>query len=148
MQVYKKSIRKLKIVSEPIEGFNSAKITNSNDSVKYLRNLHPNIDIIEHFTLLLLNKQNNIMSWIHISSGGIDGAVVDPRLIFKYAIEDLATNIILCHNHPSGTLRPSQADIDITKNVINVGKLLQITVLDHIILTPESYLSFADEGLM
>lgn len=148
MQVYKKSLRNLRIVSEPLTGFTTAKITNSTDAANYLRNLHTDIDIVESFTLLLLNRANNIQSWVKISSGGITGTVADIRIILKYAIEELATSIILCHNHPSGALKPSSADIELTKKVKEAGKIMDIDVLDHIILTADSFYSFENEGII
>lgn len=100
--------------------------------------------------LLLLNNSNNTLGYVKISQGGITGTVVDIRIIAKYAIESLATAVILCHNHPSGNLKPSEADKILTTKVYKGLELLDIKVLDHIILVPDSeeYFSFADEGLM
>lgn len=148
MQTYKKSLRNLKLVSEPIVGFYTTKISTSQNAAEYLRPLHPSIDIFESFTMLLLDRANNITAWVQISSGGLTGTVADIRLILKYAIEELATGIILCHNHPSGSLKPSSQDIDLTKKVKQAAMIMDITVLDHIILTPDSYYSFADEGIL
>lgn len=148
MKIYKKSLRTLKIVSEPVEGFCCIKAGNSKDSADYLRRLHPSVDIFESFTILLLNRANNITAWVKISSGGLTGTVADIRLILKYAIEELATGIILCHNHPSGSAKPSEQDKSLTNSVKQSAKIMDISVIDHIILTPDSYLSFADEGLL
>lgn len=148
MQTYKKALRKLKIVSEPLTGFQTVKITSSNIAAEYLRKLHPSIDILESFTMLLLNRANNVTSWVQISSGGLTGTVVDVRFILKYAIEELATGLILCHNHPSGNVTPSNQDIILTKNIKEAAKLMDINVVDHIILGADSYLSFADKGLI
>jgi DNA repair protein RadC len=83
-----------------------------------------------------------------ISKGGISGTVVDARLILKPAIEHLASSIILCHNHPSGQLKPSEQDISLTKKLKESARLMEISVLDHLIIGDQKYLSFADEGLL
>lgn len=100
----------------------------------------------EEFWILLLNRANRVMGREKISLGGVAGTVVDAKVVFRKAIEGLASSIILCHNHPSGNLRPSQADIDLTKKLVQAGKTLDVVVLDHLIVTDEGYYSFADEG--
>ncbi len=102
----------------------------------------------EAFWIILLNRANRVIKKHQISQGGVAGTVADPKLIFKVAVEELASGIILAHNHPSGNLTASQADIDLTKKLKESGKLLDIQVLDHIILAGKKYFSFADEGLM
>jgi DNA repair protein RadC len=102
----------------------------------------------EAFWIVLLNRANRVIKKHQISQGGVAGTVADPKLIFKVAVEELASGIILAHNHPSGNLTASQADIDLTKKLKESGKLLDIQVLDHIILAGKKYFSFADEGLM
>jgi len=102
----------------------------------------------EEFWVLFLNRSNSILEKLKISQGGISGTVIDVRLIMKNAIEKLASGIILCHNHPSGNLNPSQSDIDITKKLVEAGKIMEINVLDHVIVTDKAYYSFADEGIM
>ncbi len=102
----------------------------------------------EEFWILLLSRSNRILKKVQISSGGVAGTVVDARIIFRKAIEHLASSIILVHNHPSENLKPSQADIQITKKIKNGGELLEIKVLDHLIIGGISYYSFADEGKM
>ena len=106
------------------------------------------IDFVEQFTLLLLNRANKVIGLYVLSTGTTTGTVADPRLIFASAIKANACGIILSHNHPSGNLRPSQADIDLTKKLKEGGKFLELPILDHIIITSESYYSFADEGLL
>jgi len=106
------------------------------------------IEIHEEFKILLLNQGNRILGVFHASIGGISGTVADPRLIMLAALKANAVSIILAHNHPSGELTPSKADKELTQKIIGAGRLLDIRVLDHIILTTESYLSFADEGLL
>lgn len=102
----------------------------------------------EEFWLILLNRANVIIKKQPISSGGISGTVADPKLIFKRAIENTASSIILVHNHPSGNLQPSDADNNLTRKLKQGGDLLEIPVLDHIIFADHDYFSFADEGLL
>lgn len=103
---------------------------------------------VEQFWVIMLNRGNKVMHKRVISLGGISGTIADPKIIFKKALEDLASGIILVHNHPSGNLKPSQADINLTKKLFDSGKLLEVPVLDHIIFTDEGYFSFADENLL
>jgi DNA repair protein RadC len=102
----------------------------------------------EAFWIILLNRANRVIKKHQISQGGVAGTVADPKIIFKTAVEELASGVILAHNHPSGNLTASQADIDLTKKLKESGKLLDIQVLDHIIIAGKKYFSFADEGLM
>lgn len=102
----------------------------------------------EEFWILLLNRANEVIRPVLISTGGVAGTVADPKLIFKPALEQLASAIILIHNHPSGNLTASQADRDLTRKLKDAGRLLDIPVLDHLIFTDRSYLSFADEGML
>lgn len=103
----------------------------------------------EAFVVLLLNRANKAMGYRWISHGGTSGTVVDVRHIFALALKCNATSVIIAHNHPSGNLQPSQADIDLTRKIKQGGELIDILVLDHIIVTPDHrYFSFADEGLL
>ncbi|MGA0555127.1 RadC family protein [Larkinella sp. VNQ87] len=102
----------------------------------------------EEFWILLLNRANEVIRPVQISSGGLSGTIADPRLIFKQALDQLASAIILVHNHPSGNLTASQADKDLTRKLKEAGRMLDIPVLDHLIFTDRAYLSFADEGLL
>lgn len=102
----------------------------------------------EEFWVLFLNRANRVIAEKMISAGGITATVVDMRIIFKLALEQNATSLILGHNHPSGNLKPSQADIDLTKKAVESGKLLDIKILDHLIISTAGYLSLADEGLI
>lgn len=102
----------------------------------------------EEFHVVFLSNSNRILNRKAISSGGITGTVADVRMIMKEAIDQRATAIILCHNHPSGTTKPSQADIQLTKKVKEAGQILDVKVLDHIIVTLKEYYSFADEGML
>ena len=102
----------------------------------------------EEFWILLLNRANNLIKKIRISEGGLTGTVADPKIIFKHALDSSASSIILAHNHPSNNLKPSQNDIDLTKKLVSAGKLLEISVLDHLIVGSDTFYSFADEGLI
>lgn len=101
----------------------------------------------EEFWIVFLSRSNKIIDKLKISQGGVSGTIIDVRLIMKPAIEKLASSIILCHNHPSGTLNPSKEDIEITKKIREAGKIMDIEVLDHIIVTDKAYYSFGDEGI-
>ncbi len=102
----------------------------------------------ESFWILLLNRANKIIKKIQVSDGGVSGTVADPKRIFKLSLENDASGLILCHNHPSGNTKPSEADIKLTKKIQKGGELLDISVLDHIIVGEENYFSFADENLL
>ncbi|MBR9831688.1 RadC family protein [Acidiluteibacter ferrifornacis] len=102
----------------------------------------------EEFWVLLLNRGNQILERVNISKGGVSQTVVDSKIIFKMAIDKLASSIILCHNHPSGNLKPSDADIQLTKKLKEAGRILDLPILDHLIFADNTYFSFADEGLL
>ncbi len=102
----------------------------------------------EVFGVVFLNRANKINHFEIISKGGITGTVADPRIILKRALEEGATSIVLCHNHPSGNLKPSQADEALTLKIKEAAKYFDITVMDHIIVSEEGYYSFADEGIL
>jgi DNA repair protein RadC len=102
----------------------------------------------EEFWIIMLNRANRVIGREKISSGGVAGTVVDAKVVFRKAIQRLACALILAHNHPSGNLRPSQSDIDLTKKLIRAGQALDISVLDHLIITHKGFFSFADEGVI
>ena len=102
----------------------------------------------EVFAVVFLNRANKINHFEIISRGGITGTVADPRIILKKALDEEATSIVLCHNHPSGNLRPSKADEDLTLKIKEAAKYFDIKVLDHIIVSEDGYFSFADEGIL
>jgi len=125
------------------------KVTSSADVSKVLKEIWSNqIETREEFIVLLLDRSNNILGYHVLSSGGITGTVADIRLLFGVALQSLATSVIVAHNHPSGNLSPSQADIALTKKIKEAGEIMSITLLDHIIITKGGYLSFQDEGHM
>ncbi len=123
------------------------KIITSRDAYLVLSHLMSDLPH-EEFWVLLLNRANNVIHRQKISQGGISGTVMDIRLIMKVALENLSSSIILYHNHPSGNCKPSDADREITKRMREVGKIMDIPVLDHIIVANNTYYSFSDEGLI
>jgi len=127
------------------EVFAKAKISTSRDAYDILHAVLGDLPY-EEFWMLILNKANKVIRKIKISEGGISGTVVDPKKIFKISLDFHASSIILGHNHPSGNLQPSEADIKITKKLKDSGILLDISVLDHLIIGDDRYYSFADEG--
>lgn len=124
-----------------------AVIKSSDDIARYLQ-----LKLQDHrrevFAVLFLNRANKINHFEIVSEGGITGTVADPRIILRKALEEDAVNIILCHNHPSGSLKPSKADEQLTAKIKEAASYLDIKVLDHIIVSEEGYYSFADEGLL
>lgn len=112
--------------------------------------LKPHLQDLPHeeFWIILLNRANRVIRKFQVSQGGVAGTVADPKIIFKVAIAELASGLILAHNHPSGNLTASQADIELTKKIKEAGKLLEIQVLDHLIVAGQKYFSFADEGML
>ena len=130
--------------SEPSK---KVKITSSDDAFQLL---HGDMMDLNHeeFWLLLLKRNNEVIKKEMLSRGGVSGTVVDAKIIFKRALEETASGLILAHNHPSGNLKPSQEDINLTKRLKEAGRSLDISVLDHLIITDHTFFSFADEGLL
>ena len=129
------------------EVFQTNKIQGSKDAFDYLCPLVNDLNH-EEFWIMLLDRGNKIQETFRISQGGISGTVIDVRLILRRALEFCSSAIILCHNHPSGTLRASDADMKITAKIAEAAKIMDISVLDHIIIGQNRYLSLADEGLL
>ena len=102
----------------------------------------------EEFWVIFMNQKNQIIYKSQISKGGITGTIVDVRVLFKIALEHYATSIIVAHNHPTGNLKPSEADLKITKNIKNAGEILNITLADHLIIGEKTFFSFQDQGLL
>ncbi len=124
-------------------------ISTSKDGEEIFRSIwSDSMEFREEFYMLLLSRANRVKGWYRVSEGGTTGTVVDPKIIFSIALKCQACGIMLAHNHPSGNTKPSNHDLDLTKKIVAGGKLLEISVLDHLILTSENYLSFADEGLL
>lgn len=123
------------------------KITSSKDAFELLKGDFMDLPH-EEFWVLLVNRANRVVKKKRVSEGGVSGTVADPKIIFKLALEELATGVIVAHNHPSGNLTASQSDIDLTKKLKEAGKFLEIQVLDHLIVAGQKYYSFADEGVL
>ncbi len=122
-------------------------VKSSRDIAQYLQALLKDY-AYEVFAVVFLNRANKINHFEIISRGGITGTVADPRIILKKALEEDATSIVLCHNHPSGNLQPSRADEELTKKITEAASYLDIKVIDHIIVSEEGFYSFADEGIL
>jgi DNA repair protein RadC len=122
-------------------------ITSSADVARYLQSLLQDHQH-EVFAVLFLNRANKINHFQIISEGGMTGTVADPRIILKKALEENAVSIILCHNHPSGSLKPSRADEELTHKIKEAARFFDIKVLDHLIVSEDGYFSFADEGIL
>ena len=122
-------------------------VQTSKDIAQYLKAVLKDFTY-EVFAVLFLNRANKINHFEIISRGGITATVADPRIILKKALEEDATSIVLSHNHPSGSLKPSKADKELTKKIIEAAKYLDINVIDHIIVSEEGYYSFADDGIL
>ena len=122
-------------------------ITTSTEVAGYLQTLLRDYRH-EVFGVVFLNRANKINHFEIISEGGITGTIADPRIILKKALEEDAVSLILCHNHPSGSLKPSKADVELTTKIKEAAKFFDIKVLDHVIIADEGYYSFADEGLL
>jgi DNA repair protein RadC len=135
--------RRRKVSDSPEE----MKITGSADAFNLLGPMLADLSH-EEFWVLLLNRSNKVIEKQKISQGGITGTVTDIRMILKIALDNLATSLILCHNHPSGNLQPSEADLSITRRIKESAALMDISVLDHLIIAGKSYFSLADENLM
>lgn len=140
----------IEIVYKPnLSAANLTKIESAHEAVEFLRSIWPDdLEFRERFYAIYLNRQNKILGYFLISIGGVSGTFVDAKLVFQPAFAMHASSIILAHNHPSGNLKPSTADEKLTKNLATVGKLLDLQVLEHIILTNESFYSFANNSLI
>jgi DNA repair protein RadC len=127
--------------------FPCEKIVSSESAYNFIKQFYSDdIEIYESFFILLVNRANKTIGYAKISQGGIVGTVVDVKIIAKYAVESLASGIILAHNHPSGALYPSAEDKACTKKIVSALQFLDVTVLDHIIVTNEGYYSLQDNG--
>ena len=126
------------------------KVTSSKDAYFYFKETW-NPDTIEHveeFKILLMNRSNSVLGIMEVSKGEISGSIADIRIIFQAAIKANASGLIICHCHPSGNLNPSESDIKLTNKVKEAGNLMDIQLLDHLIITSESYYSFTDSGTL
>lgn len=128
----------------------STKRTQVKDSIDVYEFIAPSFKDLNHeeFWILVLNRANIITSRHLISKGGQSGTIADPKIIFNIALENHASSLILAHNHPSGNLKPSNADIELTRKLKSAGMFLDIPILDHLIITDNGFMSFADEGML
>ena len=122
------------------------KITTSGQAYNIFKTVFPQLEHVEYFYIILMNRSNAVLGVKMISMGGIAGTVADPKVIFQTALKANASSLILGHNHPSGQLTPSEADNTLTLKLKNAGTFLDLPILDHIILTNDSYYSYRDEG--
>ncbi|MEO6187963.1 MAG: DNA repair protein RadC [Ginsengibacter sp.] len=132
---------------QTISPINKTYVRSSNELAIYLKATLKDYSY-EVFAVVFLNKSNKINHFEILSKGGMTSTVVDPRILFKKALDAGATSIVLCHNHPSGSLKPSKVDEELTSKLKVAGKYLEINVIDHLIVSDEGYFSFADEGLL
>ena len=125
-------------------------ITQSADCATVARKIFDadSLEWVESFVVIALNRANKVLGFYKVSQGGITGTIADPRVILQFALLSNATSLILVHNHPSGNLKPSRQDEELTNKIKIAASYFDIKVLDHIILTSEAYTSFADEGLL
>jgi DNA repair protein RadC len=130
--------------SEPLK---RPKITSSRTAFEML---YPHVGDLPHeeFWILLLDRSNRVIGVENVSKGGVTGTVADPKLVFRPALQHLATGVILCHNHPSGNMRPSQEDINLTRKLRSAGESIEISILDHLIIGNGDYFSFADNDML
>lgn len=143
-----KKVQEIEVIYKPLKcNIIPVKISNSEDAYCVFKsNWSKQIALQEEFNMLLLDRANQVLGIVNLSKGGINATVVDVRIAFATALKSRASSIILGHNHPSGSINPSEQDIVLTKKFKEAGKLIEITVLDHIILcAEESYYSFADD---
>ncbi len=127
------------------------KVKSASEVVEFMREHfydQEEIESREKFVVMFIDRANNIFAWETVSEGGMSGTVADPRIIFRSALMSACCSIVIAHNHPSNTNQPSASDIQLTKNIVEAGKVLEITVLDHVIITTDSFYSFAEEGLI
>jgi len=145
----KKNLAKLFQLKKIQTDFPNVKITSSGDAYEFVKQFYlDDMEVFESFFLLTLNRAGNTTGFAKISQGGIAGTYVDVKLIAKYSIDALASAVIICHNHPSGNLTPSDADRKITKTIKDGLNILDIKLFDHLILSANGFYSFADNGDM
>ena len=126
------------------------KITRSSEAYNILLNAWDfnKIELVEQFYIVLLDRNNTVLGLSNISTGGVSACLVDPKIVFATVLKSKSSGFIMAHNHPSGNPNPSKADKDLTQRFVECAKFLDVTIPDHIIVTPREYFSFADEGLM
>lgn len=147
MTLYKSNADRIKLVKQKSNTIKRAQIISSADAYQYCKYFYDDdIEIFESFWIVLVNRANNTIGYALIGQGGTSSCTVDIKIIAKKAIDCLASGVILCHNHPSGNKTPSDADILLTNKVKEALKFLDISLVDHIIMTSQDYYSFSDYG--
>lgn len=147
-KAYKQTVSKIRLVKEKTDIPRRRVVTSSAVYEFALLMYEGDIELFESFYVIFLNRANCIVSYTKLSQGGISGTVVDSRIMMKYCVETLASGIILVHNHPSGNVQPSEADIALTNKIKKISDIMDISLLDHLIVTTTNYFSFADNGLL
>ena len=149
MKTYKSNLPEISLRMKN-SGIAKCKISCSRDVADFFRMIFDSetLEIYESMFAVFLNRSNNTIGFFRVSQGGLSGTVIDIRLVLKTALESLAHSIIICHNHPSGNIQPSDADRQITSKLKQAAALMDIQILDHVVLTSDSYFSFSDEGLI
>jgi DNA repair protein RadC len=147
MKTYKTNLPQITLKLKKGETLN-CQIKTSEDSVEMFRKIWDNdtLPIYESVICLFLNRCNNTIGWFKVSQGGLSGSVIDNRIILATALGCLASGIILAHNHPSGNVQPSEADVKVTEKLAAAANIMDITVLDHVIISEDNYYSFADNS--
>ena len=149
MNIFDQSVAEIEVsYSHRIPAKDRIKVCGSKDAFEASKLFWPSTDHVEYFYVLYLNRNNQVLGCHQISKGGFTGTVIDVRVIFQIALKACSTSLICLHNHPSSNLSPSDADQQITQKIKEAGKLLDIQLLDHLIITSEKYYSFADEGML
>lgn len=138
------------IYKSKVKACERPKITTSKDAYNILMKCwdENKIEFVEQFKVLFLNQAKKVLGMYEVSTGGVSGTVADPRVIFVAALKSNCSSIVIAHNHPSGNLKPSRHDEALTQKIKSGGEFLDIKLLDHLIVTNETYFSFADEGLL
>jgi len=149
MKTYKSNLPQITLKLKKGEVLN-CKIAKSQDAADLFRSIWDvdTLPICESMICIFLNRCNNTIGWFKVSQGGLSGTLIDNRLILATGLNCLASGIIMCHNHPSGNVQPSEADIKVTQKLKEAANLMDIQVLDHIILTEDTHYSFADNGII
>ena len=149
MNIFDAAVAEIQVSYHPnIPAKDRIKVQTSDEVYRACSLFWPGFDHVEYFYILLLNRSNQILGAHLLSKGGITGTVIDVRVIFQVALKTSAVSLVCLHNHPSGNLTPSDADRQITEKIKQAGKILDISLLDHLIITSEKYFSFADDGLL
>jgi DNA repair protein RadC len=148
MKEYKTNLCEYKLICKEVDTpYKRIKITNAKDVADYVRPfISETLMVYETFMVIGLNRANNTVGWGIISQGGLSSVLVDMRILMKMALDMCCDKIILCHNHPSGTLRPSAEDRALTRRVVSACELVDLRLLDHVIITKEGHYSFGEKG--